>query len=94
MHKVHDVCHSIPRIYAVVDSRQADHQALIIEMYGKICDQVFYILIDPGSNYRYINLDLVDKCGLRKEVHAKYLLVQLSINTKEESSPLGKSLCI
>ena len=33
---------------------------------------VIYILIEPGYTYNYINPDLVDKCGLRKEVHAKY----------------------
>ena len=63
-------------------------------MDSKLCDQVVSILIDPRSNYSYINLDLVDKCGLRKEVHPEYWLVQLAISTKEESSPLGKSLCI
>ena len=40
-------------------------------MDGKIFDQVVSILIDPGSNYNYVNPDLVDKCGLNKEVHAK-----------------------
>jgi len=27
------------------------------------------ILIEPRSNYSYVNLDLVDKCGINKEVH-------------------------
>ena len=66
MHTVGDVGHIIPRIYADVDSRQVDHQASIIEMDGKICDQVVSILIDPGYNYSYINPNLVDKCGLIK----------------------------
>jgi len=66
-----------------VDNREADHQASIIEMDGKIYDQVVYILIDPGYNYSYINPDLVDKYGLRLEVHAKSCLVQLAIGTKK-----------
>jgi len=41
-------------------------------MDGKICDQVISILIDPGSNYSYVSAALVDKCGLSKELHAKY----------------------
>ena len=45
---------------------KADHHASIIEMDGMLCDQVISILIDPGSNYSYVNPDLVDKCGLRK----------------------------
>ena len=40
-------------------------------MDGKLCDQVVSILIDPRSNYSYINPDLVDKCGLRKGIPAE-----------------------
>ena len=61
-----DVGQRIPRIYATLDNRKADHRASIIEMDGKICDQIVSILIDPGSNYGYVNPDLVDKCGLNK----------------------------
>lgn len=43
-----DVGHSVPRIYATPDNRQKYHQASIIEMDGKLCDQVVSILIDPG----------------------------------------------
>ena len=52
-------------------------------MEGKLCDHVISILIDPGFNYSYINADLVDKCCLNKEVHAKYWLVQLDTRTKK-----------
>ncbi|MCY6488320.1 hypothetical protein, partial [Actinobacillus pleuropneumoniae] len=70
-HTTSDVVHKIPQIYAVVDNRQADHQASIIKMDSKICDQVISILIDPGSNYSYVSSDLVDKCGLSKELRAE-----------------------
>jgi len=53
-----------------MDNRKLDHHASIIQMDGKLCDQVVSILIDYEYNYSYINPDLVDKCGLRKEVHA------------------------
>ena len=56
-----DVGPSIPCVYAVVDSKQAKNQASIIEMDGKISDQVISILIDLGSNYSYVSPDLVDK---------------------------------
>jgi len=56
----------IPWIYADVENMQEDHHALIIEMDGKLCNQVVSILIDPRSNYSYINPYLEDKCGLRK----------------------------
>jgi len=35
---VEDVGQSIPHIYAALDNRQANHQAFIIKIDGKICD--------------------------------------------------------
>lgn len=66
-----DVGHSIPWIYAAMDNKKTNHQASIIEMEEKLCDKVIPILIDIISNYSYVNLDLVDKCGFRKQVHAE-----------------------
>jgi len=48
-------------------------------MDGKLCDQVVSILIGCGSNYNYVNSDMVDKCGLNKEEHAESWLVHLVI---------------
>jgi len=53
-------------------------------MDGKLCDQSFSILIEPRSNYSYVNIGLVDKCGLNKEVHVESWLVQLDIGTKKQ----------
>lgn len=78
-HTVGYVGHRIPRIYAIVDNRKTS----ITEMEGKLCDQTVSILIDPRSNYSYINPDLVDKCGLRKEVHVESWLVKLAIGKKK-----------
>ena len=61
-----DVGQIIPQIYATLDNRQTNHQKSIIKMDDKLCDQVISILIDPGSNYSYVNLNLPDKCGLNK----------------------------
>ena len=52
-------------------------------MDGNICDQFVSILIDPWFNYGYVSPNLVDKCGLNKEVHAKSWLVQLATSTKK-----------
>ena len=49
-----------------MDNRQEYEEESIIEIYGKVCDQVISIFIDPGSNYRYVSPKLVDKCGLNK----------------------------
>ena len=62
-------------MYTTLDNRKDNRQAYIVEMDGNLCDQVVSILIDPRSNYSYINPVLVDKCGLRKEVHAESWLV-------------------
>jgi len=40
-------------------------------------------LIDPRSNYSYVNPDLVGKCGLRKEVHVESWLVYLATSTNK-----------
>ena len=47
---------------------QAYHKASIIKMDGKICDKVVSNLIEPGSNYSYVNPNLVDKFCFNKEV--------------------------
>jgi len=39
-------------------------------MDNKLRDQVISILINPRSNYIYASPNLVDKCGLNKELHA------------------------
>ena len=49
MHIIAGVGHNIPPIYVVVDNKKADHQASIIDMDGKLCDQVVSILIEPRS---------------------------------------------
>lgn len=52
-------------------------------MDGKIYDQVISILIDPRSNYSYCSLELVDKCGLNKELQVESYLLQLVIGIKK-----------
>ncbi len=79
---VGDVGLRIPRIYAALGNRKTNHRTSIIEMDSKL-DQVVSTLIDPGSNYSYVNAHLVDRCGLNKEVHAEYWLVQLNTGSKK-----------
>ena len=78
-----DVGQSIPQIYATLDNIQEDHQESIIEMDGKLYDQFVSIFIDLGSNYSYVDSNMVDKFGLGKEVHTESWLVQLSNGTKK-----------
>ena len=49
-----------------MENTQADHQASIIQMEGKLQDQVVSILIDPGFKYSYGFSNLVNKYGLSK----------------------------
>jgi len=81
-HTVGDVGKSIHCIYATLDNRQANRQASIIEMEGKLCDQVVSNLIYPRSNYIYVSPDLVNQFHLSKEVHVESWLVYLAIGTK------------
>ena len=73
----------MPHTYVALDNKQAKHQAHIIEMDGKVYVQFISILIDPRSNYSYVSLDLVDKCGLGNESHAESWSVSLDIGTKK-----------
>jgi len=58
-----------------VDNKKANHRVSIIEIECKLHDEVISILTDPGSNYIYTSLDMVDKCCLNKEVHVESWLV-------------------
>jgi hypothetical protein len=79
---VNDMARSVPQIYAALDNKQADHQALVVEMEGMITNHLVSILIDPGSNLSYIAPKAVDKCKLQPHKHAKPWLVQLATSTK------------
>lgn len=81
MQDIGDGLKRIPHIYEAVENRQIDHQVSIVEMDGKLYDQLISVLIDLGSNYRYGSLELVDKYGLSKEVHVEAWLVQLDTST-------------
>lgn len=50
-------------------NRLADHKESFIKIEGKLHKKFISILIDPGSNYSCISPELVDKCGLGKELH-------------------------
>ena len=52
-------------------------------MDNKLYGQVISILIDHGSNYSYVNPDLLDKCGLNKEVNAESWLVHLDTSIQK-----------
>jgi hypothetical protein len=78
------VAKSVPRIYAVVENRQADHQASVVELEGIISKQPISILIDPGSNLSYVSPQVVEACSLQRKKHAKSWLVQLAIGTKRK----------
>ena len=55
---------SVSKIYAALDNKQVDHQALVVEMEGMITNHLVSILIDPGSNLCYIAPKAIDKCKL------------------------------
>jgi hypothetical protein len=56
---------SMPRIYAAMDIKQANHQALVVEMEGMITNHLVSILIDPGSNLSHISPQAIDKYKLQ-----------------------------
>ena len=45
-----------PKIYAVLDGQQEDHQATMVEIEGKILNTSISILIDPDAFWSYASL--------------------------------------
>ena len=81
---VGQVARVVPRIYAALEDRQADHQSMVVEVAGKIIEQSISILIDPGYTHSYIAPRVVEVCALRKAKHSKSWLVQLATGTKRK----------
>ena len=46
---VGQVARVVPRIYAALEDRQADHQSTVVAVACKIVEQSVSILIDPGK---------------------------------------------
>ena len=65
------VARAIPRIYAALEDRQADHQLTVVEVAGKIVEQSISIFIDPSSTHSYITPRVVDICAFKKVKHRK-----------------------
>ena len=81
---VNDIARNIPTISAALENRQADHQATMVEMEGKISDQSVTVLIDPGASLSYISPKIVEKCNLKTEKFQQSWLVQLATRTKRK----------
>ena len=79
-----------PRIYAALDGRQVNHQAMMVEIGGKILNTFVSILIDPGACRSYVAPKIVDLCKLGKVKHDKPWLVQLATGTKWKVSYIVK----
>ena len=85
---VGQVARAVPRIYAALEDRQADHQLVVVEVVGKIVEQSVSILIDPGSMHSYITPRVVEICAFNKVKHRKSWLVQLATGTKRKVSEM------
>ena len=69
------VARAIPRIYAALEDRHADHQSTMVEVAGNIVEQSISILIKTGSTHSYITPTVVEICAFKKVKHKKYWLV-------------------
>ena len=61
---VNDVARIMPQIYATLDNKLVDHQALVVDMEGMIANHVVSILIDRGSNLSYVSPQTIYICKL------------------------------
>ena len=79
---------STARIYAAPNGRQADHQAIMVKIEGKVSNTSISILIDPGAFWSYVSPKIVETCKLYKVKHEKPWLVQLATGTKIKVSKI------
>ena len=75
---VGQVARVVPRIYAALEDRQADHQSTVVDVAGNIVEQSISILIDPSSNHSYITPRVVDICAFKKVKNRKILVSSAS----------------
>ena len=87
-YNLQEVERAVPRIYAALEDRQADHQSAVVEIAGKIVEQSVFILINPGSTHSYITPRIVEICASKKVKHRKSWLVQLATGTKRKVSEM------
>jgi hypothetical protein len=87
---VGDVSKNIPRIYAVLENRQADRQSNMIEVEGKIVNQPIAILIDLGESHSYIAPNLVERFHLERNKYEESWMVQLATGTKKKINEIVK----
>lgn len=63
---VDDVAGIVPKIYATLDNRQAEHQSNMIEDEDKIVKKNISILIDSRIGHSYIDPNLVERFHLER----------------------------
>ena len=56
---VNDIARNIPTISVALENRQEEHQATMVEMEGKISDQIVTVLIDLGASLSYVSPKIV-----------------------------------
>eukprot|EP00253_Pinus_taeda_P021805 PITA_21805 len=83
---VGEVAHSMPRINAALDDRQAEYQPTMVEFEGKISNLSIAVLIDPGATLSYVSPKIVEQCKLLSEKFRSPWLVQLATGAKRRVS--------
>jgi len=89
---INNVDKKIPQIHIALENRQANQQVVVIQMEGMVTNQLVSILIDLGSNFSYVNPNIVEKCKLPKKAHRESWLAQLATGTKIQVTNIIK-LC-
>jgi len=57
---VNDIARSMPRISVALENQQVDHQSIMLEIEGKISNQIVSILIDPGATLIYVSPQTIE----------------------------------
>ena len=69
---------NIPRINAILEDKQVDHQSTMLEVEGKLSNTYVSVLIDSEDSLSYIALRVLGKCKPIKEKQKNAWSVQLA----------------
>ena len=67
-----------PKIYGALDGNQANHQAIVVEVEGKIAKKTLSIFFDTGSPHSYVTSKVGEIYSPKKKKHTKSCLFQLA----------------
>jgi len=78
------------RIHASVNNHQEEHQSTVLETTGKINNQNFSILIDPGETDSFISHDASKRLKVKSIEQKEFIQLEMDSGAKQRVGGLVK----